>query len=870
MYSWFGTTRSGLNSRRLTAGMLLLCFPAASWGLTITGFSPGFGRPGNVITINGSGFTGATNVAFNKNAPTLGDFTIVSDSQLLVVVPQGAGSGPLQVSAGGVSASSTADFLVAPVISAFYPQSGANPTAVSILGSNFIENGTSVIFPGVTNRVTATYVGPTEVEAVVPVGASNGPITVITSAGTNVSATNFLASPLPSISAFAPTTGAAGASVTIFGGNFLSGSKVKFGSASSASVSVVSTTEITATVPTGATTDPITVTTSQGSTITTSNFYTGTGPIITDFSPTLGGYYTPVTIDGLNLSTATRVTVNGVSESITGQTPLQITLTNNPGTGPIEVVTPLGSAVTSTNFTNSAGPLVTDFYPVLGPAGSRVTIDGLNFTGATSVKFGATDASFDVTAATQISATVPSISLGNYDLEVISSLGSDTTSSNFIVTGAAPIITSFTPTNGVRGTSVTLNGADFTNLDSPAVKFNGVAASTQPVTTTTELVATVPADATTGLITAANASGTGASPSFFYLQPWITALSTNGGIVNASFTMTGRSLTNTASVQVGGVNYTFSNSASQIVATIPSNAVSGQIEITTPGGIFILTSTFAILPKIYGFSPDLGPAGTLVTISGTSLFDVTSVEFNGVAAAVSSATSNQAQVVVPASATAGPLTVVTPYGNDSSTNSFTVTKPSTVLLTKTVNPAVAAPGANITYLLQVTNEGPSIITAAVVTDALPVGFTVASAAASAGSWINTNFTLTWSIGILTNNHSVHLQIVGTCQVALALTNSAVLAFAEGNLVPYDNYASIVNFFVYDYQRTLSITLQGKPPEVLVTWPFSPADFLLQINTNADLNIGWTNPFSAVFTSNDLNAFTNRLTAPHTFFRLAPP
>jgi hypothetical protein len=114
----------------MKVGMLLLCFPLAASGLTITGFSPAFGQPGNVITVTGSGFNSATMVAFNTNAPTLGDFTNVSDSQLLVVVPQGAASGPLQVFAGGAGVSSTANFLVAPVISAFYPQSGTNPTAV--------------------------------------------------------------------------------------------------------------------------------------------------------------------------------------------------------------------------------------------------------------------------------------------------------------------------------------------------------------------------------------------------------------------------------------------------------------------------------------------------------------------------------------------------------------------------------------------------------------------------------------------------------------------------------------------------------------------------------------------------------------------
>jgi uncharacterized repeat protein (TIGR01451 family) len=323
-------------------------------------------------------------------------------------------------------------------------------------------------------------------------------------------------------------------------------------------------------------------------------------------------------------------------------------------------------------------------------------------------------------------------------------------------------------------------------------------------------------------------------------------------------------------VLVNGVNYNFISSASLIIATIPSNASSGQIEITAPGGLFISPSTFAILPKIYGFSPSIGPAGTVVTINGTSLFDVTSVEFNGLSAPVSSATTNEVQVVVPDNATSGPLTVVTPYGNDTSTNSFTATEQSLVVLTKTASPIVAGPGTNITYTLLVTNEGPSIITSTVVADTMPAGFSFVSATPSAGSWINTNGTLTWNIGILTNNTSASLDIVGTSPDATTLVNSAVLTFAEGNLAPYDNYASIINFFVYDSQRTLSITRQANPPGVLVSWPLSPVNFLLQINTNANLNTGWTYPTNAVFITNFLNSFTNSLAAPQTFFRLAPP
>jgi len=856
----------------MTAGWLWLLFPAAAWGQAINGFSPASGQPGNVITINGSAFTGATKVVFNNNQPTLADFTNISDSQLLVVVPVGATSGPLEVFAGSTGVFSTSSFLVAPVISNFFPQSGASPTVVSIEGANFVSGGTTVVFSGVSTRVSATYIASTEVSVTVPAGAGNGPITVITSAGTNVSTNNFLASDLPSIASFSPTVGSNGTTVNIFGGNFFSGSKVKFGSVTAGSVSIVSTTEITATVPSGAVTGPITVSTTNGSATTTSNFLTGSGPIITGFSPAMGAVNSSVSLDGLNLSSVTAVTFNGVSEYLAGEsggTNLQVDLINNPGTGPIQVMTATANFTTSTNFTNTSAPFVTDFNPVAGPAGTTVTIDGLNFTGTPTVKFGSTTASSTLTGVgTQISATVPSVSTGNYAIEVTTSSGSFTTSSNFLVTGPGPVIASFTPTNGVRGTSVTLTGANFADLTS--VKFNGVTASYQSGASTYELTATVPTNAASGLITVTGSGGTGTSPSLFYLQPWITSLSTNGGIVNANFTITGRSLTNTSAVQVNGVNYNFTGTASQIVATIPSNATSGQIEITAPGGLFISPGAFAILPKIYGFSPSIGPAGTVVTINGTSLFDVTSVEFNGVPAPVSRASTNQVQVAVPANAASGPLTVVTPYGNDTSTNSFTATQSSLVVLTKTADPAVAAPGSDITYILLVTNEGPSIISSAAVTDTLPGGFSFVSAAASAGSWTNINGTITWNIGILTNNTSASLHIVGTAPEATALTNSAVLAFAEGNLAYYDNYATIINFFVYDYQRTLSITPQENPPGVLVTWPLSPANFQLQINTNANLNTGWIYPTNAVFVNNFLNAFTNSLAAPQTFFRLAPP
>jgi uncharacterized repeat protein (TIGR01451 family) len=856
----------------LAAGALWLWLSVAAMAAAISGFSPSFGQPGNVITINGSGFTEATLVQINNVSPTLADFTIVSDTQLQFVVPLGAVSGPLQVFMGATSVTSAANFLVAPVITGFSPPSGAADTAVFIQGANFVTNATTVIFSGKNASVNGSVVALTEVTAAVPVGAVTGPIAVITSAGTNVSTNNFTISSAPVITGFSPIAAAVGTSVAIFGANFFAPVKVQIDGKAAAST-LVSASQLNATVPPGATSGPITVTTADGAVTTSSNLITGTGPIIIDFTPTLGNSTTAVIIDGLNLASARGVTFSGKPATITEDlnTQLEVYPPAGSGIGPITVTTDLGSATTSTNFTNSAGAIVTDFSPVLGPAGSSVIIDGLNFSSVTGVVFNGVNAVFSVVGAggTQISATVPATaSTGPIKVTGVSS--SYTTTSNFTVTTAAPVITGFTPASGVRGESVTLTGANFTNLANPAVEFNGVSAAYQTPTSTSELIATVPAGDFTGPISARNSHGAATSAALFYLQPWITSLSSTSAVVNATLTITGRSFLDTSSVRVDGVSYDYSASAAQITATVPTNASTGFIEIVAPGGVIISTNLFAILPKIYSFSPTLGPAGTVVTISGTSLFDVTNVQFGGVKASEFSAATNELQVVVPANGLTGPITVLTPYGNDVSSNIFTVTKPSLLLLTKTASPAIAGPGTNVDFTLVVTNEGPSIVTGLVVTDSIPSLLSYVSASSTAGTCVFTNGNIICDIGILSNNASVTIQVDAIPLAPAAITNTATMGFAEGNLVTSNNTAFAATYAVTAAQRTLSIAPPANSPQIIVTWPQSPVNFLLQYSTNLALPNGWTLPAEFPFVSNGLNTFTGSPAGLSEFFRLKSP
>jgi hypothetical protein len=846
---------------------LLLLFPvlvAPAAAITITGFTPSSGQPGNLVTITGTGFTSATTVAFNNAAPTFAAFMINSSTQLVAVVPLGATTGLLAVN--GVASSGT--FTVAPAITGFSPQTGASPTVVYINGANFVTNGTTVTFTGAA-PVNGTVTAPSVVGATVPSGAQTGPITVTTSAGSATSTSNFTAGTMPTISSFSPVVGTNGTMVTIFGGNFFGSPSVTF-NGTGAAVTILSATELNATVPAGAKTGPIAVTTSYGTATTTSNFITSPGPIITSFSPTVASVGMTVTVYGYNLSTVTNVTINGVKETLGGYGSgyMNVDISAASGTGPISVTSPQGSFTTSSNFSSGTGPVIGGFSPTTGGPGINVVITGLSFTGATAVKFNGTASSYSVPASTEIIATVPSGATTG-PISVTTSSGTFTTGSNFFVTGSAPVITSFNPTNGVSGTVVTLNGANFTNVSS--VSFGGVTGSFTPPTSTTVLYATVPLNAVSGLITVNASSGAGNSGSLFYVQPWITN-ATPSGIVNSSLVISGQNLTNTRSVSVGGVNYpTFTSSQNQIVATVPSNAVSGTITITAPGGVFISTNSFVVLPKIYSFTPTIGPAGTQVTIGGTSLYDVTRVEFNGVSATPYNVTTNQLQVNVPTGATPGPITVVTSGGNDVSTNNFTATYASAVDLIKTVSPVITGPGSNVTYTLVVTNLGPSAVTSLTITDNIPNGFNFGSATTTMGTVLYTNQILTATVPVLSNNAAVTVKVYGTSSSVGGLTNVAGIGFAEGETIYGSNYASAVVYFLATNARTLSISRAGSNGQVAISWPLSGAPFTLQVNTNLADSSGWQATSNAPFVTNGVNTYTNGPPfLPMQFFRLFGP
>ncbi|WP_303310999.1 N,N-dimethylformamidase beta subunit family domain-containing protein [Hymenobacter sp. BT730] len=188
------------------------------------------------------------------------------------------------------------------------------------------------------------------------------------------------------------------------------------------------------------------------------------------------------------------------------------------------------------------------------------------------------------------------------------------------------------------------------------------------------------------------------------LVPTIASFSPTAGPEGTVVTISGTNLGQTESVRFNGLSAQFSiRSDAQLVATVPAEATTGLISLTTPEGKATSQAAFTVTPVILSFTPTTGPVGTEVLITGTSLLGATSVQFfNGVEAGrFEVRNSTTIMAVVPVGARTGKLTVITPNGQAKSTQTFTVTKPSTPVLVPAISlftPVSGPVGTTVTIL----------------------------------------------------------------------------------------------------------------------------------------------------------------------------
>ncbi len=220
-------------------------------------------------------------------------------------------------------------------------------------------------------------------------------------------------------------------------------------------------------------------------------------------------------------------------------------------------------------ITNQSASILSilNFMPKSGPVGTTVTISGTGFSATANqntVKFNGTTATVTSATITQLVITVPTgATTGPISVTVGST--SAMTGAPFTVTTSgvlgAPTITSFTPTIGIPGTAVTINGTNFDPaLANDKVTFNAHLTTTTSATSTS-IGATVPTATGSGKVSVATPLGQVISSGDFFIPP--------SPYTAADVEVTGR-------IVVGGSGQTVTITTPNKIALLTFDGTAGQ------------------------------------------------------------------------------------------------------------------------------------------------------------------------------------------------------------------------------------------------------------------------------------------------------
>ena len=675
----------------------------------ITSVSPSSGQVNTQIAVNGFGFGATQGTSTLQIQGVTASVTSWSNTQIVATVPLAAITGYVRVTVAGVTSPDGVYFTIpGPQITSVVPSSGAPGIPVTINGSGFRstqtvgQNTSSVKFNGFGAPITSW--SDTQIVATLPASATTGPVIVAGVPGT--SNANFVFTTAnPIVTSLSPSSGPAGTQVSINGSGFGATTGIANFSTVAAAIVSWSDTQIVATVPTTVRSGGVSVTTSS---ITSNSniIFTIPPPQITSIVPSSGGAGTQVTVSGSGFQ-ATRGTSSlsfypsGTAFTIVSWSDTQIVATVPAAFGPnaVRVTVNGGDSNRDMTFT-SPNPIVSGISPVGGPVGSQIQISGSGFTttqGTVAISF--VNAPVVSWSDTLITATVASgITTGV--VRVTAGGATSTATPQFTVGNL--VLNAISPAAGPVGTPVTLTGKGFgAPGGSSNVSFNNVAA-TFSSWTDTQIVANVPAGATTGPVkVTVSPNSTAFNPTFtlgsIVLSSINPASGTNGSqvqIIGSGFGGT----QGTSSVTFGGgwnaaiVNW----SDTLITATVPASAVTGTVRVNVGAASSNSTVNFNVLtPVINGFTPSRGAAGTQVQVSGSGFGGTqgtSTLSFNGVSASVVSWTDTLLTVTVPATATSGTISATVNGVSSPHSLNFTVPDPQIVSIT----PATGIVGTQVT------------------------------------------------------------------------------------------------------------------------------------------------------------------------------
>ena len=401
----------------------------------------------------------------------------------------------------GTSATSSADHftynsVTAPTVTSLSSDTGTTGggTAFTIGGTGFLNATTAVDIDGSPVALFVVLNDSSIYAVTAPNTAGTFDVTVTGPGGTSALSSSdrftFEPAPAPTVTSLSSDTAttAGGTLVTITGTDLTGAGGVFFGSVPATSFIVNSSgTSIAAYSPSqGAGIVDITVTTPTGtSAVSSSDTFTysnAAAPTVTGRSLTGGSTAGGITVTVIGSH------FTGATQAFFGTVPVSVHVLNDDyltvvvpghaaGTVDITVETPSGTSSTSSadtfTYTAASGPSVTSVSSNSGlpQGGNAIVVLGSGFTGATSVHFASTAATFTVLSDSALLVTVPGpMSTGTDDVTVTTPVGTSSTSSadHYTYTGALVLdgvngltVSGMTLANGIEiidSTNITLLG----------------------------------------------------------------------------------------------------------------------------------------------------------------------------------------------------------------------------------------------------------------------------------------------------------------------------------------------------------------------------------------------------------------------------
>lgn len=157
------------------------------------------------------------------------------------------------------------------------------------------------------------------------------------------------------------------------------------------------------------------------------------------------------------------------------------------------------------------------------------------------------------------------------------------------------------------------------------------------------------------------------------LNPFASLVVITSGHVGDAIGILGQGFSSATGVSFGnGAGHIIPISDTAAAVFPDPGAMTGPIKVHIPTGDLVTPQTFRVLPTISAFNPKSGPVGTVITITGMSLKQTTSVTIGRVAASFIVDSDTQVRATVGSGAVTGKVTLKTRGGAATGPGVFTV------------------------------------------------------------------------------------------------------------------------------------------------------------------------------------------------------